>query len=106
MKGIKQLWILAGSVLLVACATPESSTIASGAAAFVAVGLTQEAYVDACTTRGLSSLECTAEFNYARSSQQAAYRAKKQHEQQRAAEELSAELDAYLKSVENARQPD
>ncbi len=106
MKGIKHLWILAGSILLVACATPESSSIAKGAAAFVAVGLTQEEYVEACTTRGSSSLECTTEFNETRSSQQALYQAQKQREQQQAAEELSAELDAYLKSVENAPQPD
>ncbi len=106
MKGFNPLCIVACSVLLVACASPGSSSIGHGAAALVAIGLSQQEYVEACTTRGSSSLECTAEFDAARSSQQAVYRAQKQQERQRAAQELSAEFDAYMKSVELARRSD
>ncbi len=106
MNDKRLVMILAGCFLLVACAAPDTSSIARGAAEFVVVGLTQEEYVDACTTRGFSSLECSAEYDDVRRSQQAVYQAQKQREQQQAAEDLSAELDAYLKSAENARHPD
>ncbi|MEM9334459.1 MAG: hypothetical protein AAGA33_06375 [Pseudomonadota bacterium] len=106
MQTGKRLSVLAACGLLVACAAPDPAALARGTAKFLVVAASQDEYVEGCTLRGSSDLECQAEYNDTRAGHRAHYRAEKKKQHQQAVNGLSDELDAYLKSVEQGSEPD
>ena len=101
MRAVRSALVTALALATTACAAPDPVAFAKGTADFLIIAASQDEYVEACTVRGNSSLECQAEYGDTRAGHQAYYRAKEQHERQQTVDELTAELDAFLKSAEN-----
>ena len=106
MRGPRLALIAASGLLTTACATPDPVAFAKGTAEFLVIAASQDEYVEACTVRGNSSLECQADYGDTRAGHQAYYRAQKQEREQQSIEALTVDLDAYLETVEQGSGPD
>ena len=104
MRKANLIPLLSGCVLLTACAGP--GDVVKGTTEFLVFAASQDEYVQACETRGNSSLECQAAYADTREGHQAYYQAQKKRERQQATDELSAELDAYFESSGDDPRPD
>ncbi|MEM6513957.1 MAG: hypothetical protein AAF660_13170 [Pseudomonadota bacterium] len=92
--------LIAACTALSACTTTDTVALAKESAGVLFVAASQGEYVDACTVRRNSDLECQVEFEETRGEHQAYYREQQTRRRQQSVDALSEELADYFNDVE------